>query len=634
MELLNQENNIDEHVENEIYNCVNLNSHKSFFLFAGAGSGKTRSLVNVLKKIREEKGQYLKLNRKQIAVITYTNAACDEIKRRIDNDSLFFVSTIHSFVWELIKYYPENIREWLKNNLNKEISELEEQHIKGRAGTKTAIDRERKIKSKKKRLENLNEIKHFIYNPNGDNITKDSLNHSEVICIGANFLLNKQLMQNILIRKFPVLLIDESQDTKKELIDAFFYVQNNNSEQFSLGLFGDTMQRIYSDGKENLGQDLPKDWVTPAKLMNHRCPKRIITLINKIRSNIDNHIQIPRTDKEEGFVRFFIVPSTISNKAEVEKSIAKRMLEITEDLSWGEPNSDFKILTLEHHMAARRLGFFELFEPLYKIDRLRTGLLDGTLPGIRFFTQLILPLVQANNNGDNFAIAKIVKQNSPLFDPETFKNSAVQVEIIKQANSIVHSLLLLWSNGGDPTLITILQNVARSGLFSIPESLVPIAFRSNEEQQIANSESSLDEEIESKDVIIDAWDISLSNTFGQIIAYNEYVSDKAKLGTHQGVKGLEFKRVMVILDDEEAKGFLFSYEKLFGAKEPTDTDKKNLQEGKETSKDRTRRLFYVTCSRAEKSLAIVAYTSNPELVYNNLIKEEWFQKEEIEVYNM
>lgn len=55
---------------------------------------------------------------------------------------------------------------------------------------------------------------------------------------------------------------------------------------------------------------------------------------------------------------------------------------------------------------------------------------------------------------------------------------------------------------------------------------------------------------------------------------------------------------MVILDDEEALGFLFSYKKLFGAKEPTTTDKQN--EWKETSIDRTRRLFYVTCSRAEK----------------------------------
>ena len=32
-------------------------------------------------------------------------------------------------------------------------------------------------------------------------------------------------MQQILIKKYPILLIDESQDTKKELIEAFFKIQ-------------------------------------------------------------------------------------------------------------------------------------------------------------------------------------------------------------------------------------------------------------------------------------------------------------------------------------------------------------------------------------------------------------------------
>lgn len=47
--------------------------------------------------------------------------------------------------------------------------------------------------------------------------------------------------------------------------------------------------------------------------------------------------------------------------------------------------------------------------------------------------------------------------------------------------------------------------------------------------------------------------------------------------------------------------------------------------------DRTRRLFYVACSRAEKSLAIIAYTSNPESVKATLLANDWFEDEEIEV---
>jgi len=52
---------------------------------------------------------------------------------------------------------------------------------------------------------------------------------------------------------------------------------------------------------------------------------------------------------------------------------------------------------------------------------------------------------------------------------------------------------------------------------------------------------------------------------------------------------------MIILDDNEARGFMFSYEKLFKAKALTETDEKNRLEGKDTSLDRTCRLFCVTC---------------------------------------
>ena len=48
--------------------------------------------------------------------------------------------------------------------------------------------------------------------------------------------------------------------------------------------------------------------------------------------------------------------------------------------------------------------------------------------------------------------------------------------------------------------------------------------------------------------------------------------DDAPFDTHQGVKGLEFPRVFVVIDDEAARGFMFSYEKLFGARAMTSTD--------------------------------------------------------------
>ena len=47
--------------------------------------------------------------------------------------------------------------------------------------------------------------------------------------------------------------------------------------------------------------------------------------------------------------------------------------------------------------------------------------------------------------------------------------------------------------------------------------------------------------------------------------------------------------------------------------------------------DRTRRLFYVTCSRAEDSLALIAYSVNPQRVREHVLSEGWFEEDEIEV---
>ena len=262
--LADDPNNIDAGVDIEIATCLNLQAPKSFFLFAGAGSGKTRSLVSALHHLQKNYKRHLQLNGQRVAVITYTNKASDEIKHRIGYDPLIEVLTIHSFVWTLIQGFNNDIRAWLKVELQKDIADLEEKERAGRTGTKASRDRQRDIVTKKARLGNLDEISKFVYNPNGENRGKESLNHSEVIKIASSFLLNKPTMQSLLISRFPILLIDESQDTNKNLMEAFLAVQNQYPG-FVLGLFGDLMQRIYADGKEDLGRNLPSTWATPKK---------------------------------------------------------------------------------------------------------------------------------------------------------------------------------------------------------------------------------------------------------------------------------------------------------------------------------------------------------------------------------
>lgn len=620
-------NEIDAPVDDVIYESIKPSSPQSFFLFAGAGSGKTRTLVNVLVRFKKEFGQEYKLRNKRIAIITYTNAAADEITHRLEYSSIFNVSTIHSFCWELIKNFSQDIKNWIKRNLIVEIAELEVEQSKSRdLNNKTSIGRAKKIESKNKRLASLKTIQKFIYNPNGDNLTKDSLNHTEVISITADFIKSKDLFKQILINKYPIILIDESQDTKKDLIEALFALQNQYEKRLSLGLFGDTMQRIYSDGKENLGIGLPEKWVKPAKKMNHRSKSRIIDLINKIREDIDGQEQFPRLENTGGIVRFFVV-SRAKDKFKTEEQIRHKMKEATKDNKWSGDDSEVMTLTLEHHMAASRMGFSNFFAPLYSVDKLKTGLLDGSSSSVNLFTKIILPLYRAYVKKNKFAIANIVKQHSHLVDKQTLQNNDNKLELLHTVNGKVNELLSLWNEDDHPLLIEILKKIQETNLFKIPSVLKVVLKRAdvNSDVEIEDDETSEDDDV------LKAWEESLKANFDEIIKYNEYINEESKFGTHQGVKGLEFERVMVIIDDEESKGFMFSYDKLFGLKPLTSTDKKNLDEGKETGIDRTMRLFYVACSRAKESLAIVAYTDLPEELRENVITNGWFGDAEVEI---
>lgn len=90
---------------------------------------------------------------------------------------------------------------------------------------------------------------------------------------------------------------------------------------------------------------------------------------------------------------------------------------------------------------------------------------------------------------------------------------------------------------------------------------------------------------------------------------------------------------MVVMDDREAGGFLFSYDKLFGAEPLSKGDAENIAVGKETAVDRTLRLLYVTCSRAEESLALVLWANDPAAAAETVKALGWFLPEEISVLN-
>lgn len=605
------DDHVDDHVDQEIQDCFSVENPKCFFVFAGAGSGKTRSLISILTFLDKERGESLMMNGKQIAVITYTNAACDEISRRLHYKPIFSVSTIHGFLWELVKTYQTDIKEWVRQSIEEEISDLEEKQAKGRGG-KTGEKRAEDIKRKKERLEKIKKVKKFSYNPNGDNVGYDSLSHNEVIKMSTDFIMREPTMQDILVTKYPILLIDESQDTKKELIDVLLDVCKKHTGKFIVGMFGDTMQRIYNDGKENLADCIPDDWVKPTKVMNHRSATRIVDLANAIRSTVDEQKQKARSDADIGMVRLFIASSTAEQDS-IEEKVAQTMATDTGDDGWKDKTT-YKSLILEHHMAASRFGFFNLYMPLNDSKKFDTALRNGSITELSILAKMVLPLVKAYQEKNDFEVAKIVRKYSPLLDKKTLETTTEdQAEILQKAENAVESLMALWSDNQIPSCLDVLRSIRDTGLFEVSN----------------RTEDLLAEQYEGEDKKTVALRQALSASFSELERYSLYVADSTTFATHQGVKGLEFPRVMVIMDDAQARGFLFSYEKLFGAKAKTDTDSKNEREGKDTSITRTARLFYVACTRAQNSLAVVAYTENADLVKNTALSNNWFSEEEI-----
>ena len=607
-------NNMDLQVDETLEKCILSSPRKSFFLFAGAGSGKTYSLVLLLKKIRNSIGKDLLLQGKNVAVITFTNAATDEIVNRLDYSPVFHISTIHSFVWDVIKYYQTDIKRLYCQYIQEDIRVLYEKLEKAKSKTtKTYLSNAEKIEQLKEQLEKAKTIEKFVYTPNGSNPEYNALKHAEVVKISSQMIMDSMMLQRIIAQRYPILLIDESQDTKKELVDAFFKIQENFANIFTLGLLGDQKQRIYADGKDNMVNVIPSDWEQPEKKMNYRCAKRIIKLANTIGKDLDIHAeQTPREDADAGLIRLFIVQQHEGiNKDEVEQTVMKIMSDNTADEKWFGKDADVKILTLEHMMAARRLGFDQFFGPLSRVTKYQMTFLQGTVYELEFFTKEILPIADSIKEDGRGAL-EVLKAYSPLLSKQnTEKPYELYLRCREEAEKVANMV------NKNHTIREVVKSIWNSQLLTVPEVI---------RQASTLVAADITEEMEED---LQAWVMVMDLPINMVRGYDDYVNQRTRFDTHQGVKGLEFDRVMVIIDDSEARGFMFSYDKLFGVKELTETDIRHIEAGKESSVDRTQRLFYVTCTRAKESLAIVMYTSDSEKVKNQAINKGWFSEQEI-----
>src|SRR6185437_2656755 len=87
----------------------NIEQKRSFVLEAGAGSGKTYTLIETINYLLQKNTPHLRREGKRIVCITYTNVAKNEIIHRLENNPLVIVLTIHEFLWDCVKPYNRQL---------------------------------------------------------------------------------------------------------------------------------------------------------------------------------------------------------------------------------------------------------------------------------------------------------------------------------------------------------------------------------------------------------------------------------------------------------------------------------------------------------------------------------------------
>jgi DNA helicase II / ATP-dependent DNA helicase PcrA len=649
-------NERDAGVVDEIVAYVTSTPPRSFFLFAGAGSGKTRTLVAVLRKltcigIGDVQGEpapvtdelavrfarELRARAQTIRVITYTKNAALVVTGRLGMNDLTQVATIHSFCWDLIAGFDDDIREALLA-MNADALQKARVAAVGRKNGPTDKDKE-KIGELETKAATLITTPKFTYSPDRKRHGDGALNHSQVLASASWLLKQRPTLRSILRDQHPVILIDESQDTMKGILDALLEVVAEDPSRLMLGLLGDHRQRIYLDGHADLPSMVPETWATPKLEMNHRSQRRIVDLINDIwDSNLEGRTQPknavhqhPRAEKSGGVVRIFIgnASATAEDKLRREALCESTMQAATGLAAWEPGNPGHKVLALEHSLVARRGDFLDVFEALSLLDpdSVRPDA-NGDASGptaVQMLLRELMDLADCVKDGvapSDFTVTEVLHRYGRL--QQLPEDDEARMQLLNAYQRAVEDFVKAC---GKPavTVREVLTPVLQVGLFESDKRLLTAFNDPNPPPPAPKSRQS--EAIENR--LARGWHGLLESPWIQLRQFKTYLSGKSHLATHQVVKGSEFDHVMVVMDDDDAAGNLFAYDRLFGA--PLgDSDLKNVEEGKETSIDRTLRLLYVTCSRAKESLALVLWAKDAGQALTYAQKSKWFKPGDVQ----
>lgn len=611
----------DTQADVDLRHCLAAHPPTSFNMVAGAGSGKTTSLIKGLASILAIHGEQLRLRRQRVACITYTEIAAGEIWADVGNNPLVHVSTIHSFLWSIARSFQQDIAAWVANRIDERVEDLHQAaaNFGPRVQQKTRDKNARDIVRFEQQRKAVSSVPAFTYGT-GSDYAKGILGHDDIIKMASQLIMQRPLFRTLLAQQFPFVFVDESQDTFPVIIEALMAVHEQEQARFCLGFFGDPMQRIYTTG---IGQiPKPDDWEEIPKPENFRSPTKVLNLANAIRRDGDDLVQVGGRKRKEGeeevpivgTARLFVLP-TDAQRDERLVQVRAWVANANDDELWqpAVENDPVKVLVIVHRMAAKRLGFGDLYSALNDKapESFKSGFLDATAWPLRPLVSFLLPLAEAVRDGRDFETMRLLRLHSPLLEKDSLQGVNV-ADRLNQLQAVSNQIGELMGPESQATIRDVLVVAKENHLVAFDPRLTAyledVAANPPGAEEVEGEEAEEEEE--------DAKEINSMAAFfacpaNQLRPYQAYVNEDSPFSTQQGVKGAEYDRVLVVLDDDEGAHFQFSYEKYFGLKELSARDKKTLDEGGETGVERTRRLFYVCCTRARQDLVVVLFVADP-----------------------
>ena len=518
-----------------------LRERKSFRVEAGAGSGKTYSLIKAIEWIQTNKQKDYTKNRQKVICITFTNAAVDVIKSRLEPQSFIIPSTIHSFAWNAIKQFQGAIIKYIE----------EDDSFQNDEGDFLKIEK-------------VNYTLGHRYKEQG----VQYLHHNDVLKIFVKLLDNTKY-RKFFADKYPLVLIDEYQDTYKPVIDQFikYFISTNTGPQF--GFFGDAWQTIYQSNNA-CGLIEHENITLIKKSSNFRSAPKIVDLLNFLRPELPQQSAIESFDGEvivvtcEDYIglrrndRFFkgdLPAEEIRKRLESLKSVLKSLC---------PPEEKLKMLMITHKVLATQQGYG------YLLKVLGDGLREKDNIFLLFFMNIVEPLytaLQTSNMELLFNTLKISRY------PITKKSEKTQWKELKRSLEVSRK----------QKSVDVLKAVIDSNLVPIPPDIESYFQMYTSTPELSYCGTTIKDFLE-----ID---------YQQFISAITFLYPESEFSTEHGVKGEEYDNVVFVI----SKGWIqYQFEKYA----PMINGTVDIPADKEKTFVQNRNLFYVCCSRAKKRLLI------------------------------